>query len=141
MRNVEYRPSRRSSAPFSPSGAASYAARIASLYFAVNVRPTRAFGHLRVRPCRASAIHRTRIFDPGPSVKPGQADRHVGEVSIPALKSMIVRGRVPQPRLAERVASSVDNSMIESFWSTLKVRLPGCWGVARLVGELSLQKV
>src|SRR5664279_5106500 len=102
MRNVEYRPSRRSSAPFSPSGAASYAARIASLYFAVNVRPTRAFGHLRVRPCRASAIHRTRIFDPGPSVKPGQADRHVGEVSIPTLGSMIVRGRVPQPRLAER---------------------------------------
>ncbi len=40
-----------------------------------------------------------------------------------------------------RVASSVDNSMIEPFWSTLKVRLPGCLGVARLVGELSLQKV
>jgi hypothetical protein len=35
---LEYRPSRRSSAPFSPSGAASYAARTSNLYFAVNVR-------------------------------------------------------------------------------------------------------
>src|SRR5664279_2241643 len=137
---LEYRPARRSSAPFSPSGAASYAARIASLYFAVRCADARVRAP-QGQAVQGSAIHRTRIFDPGPSVKPGQADRHVGEVSIPALKSMIVRGRVPQPRLAERVASSVDNSMIESFWSTLKVRLPGCWGVARLVGELSLQKV
>src|SRR5664279_5888070 len=138
---LEYRPSRRSSAPFSPSGDASYAARIASLYFAVNERRRACSGTSGSGRAGPAPSTGPGSSTPGPSVKPGQADRHVGEVSIPALKSMIVRGRVPQPRLAERVASSVDNSMIESFWSTLKVRLPGCWGVARLVGELSLQKV
>jgi len=42
------------------------------------------------------------IFDPGPSRKRGQGNRHIGEVSIPALGSLIVRGQVPQPRLTER---------------------------------------
>src|SRR6202171_4071368 len=35
---LEYKPSRRNNAPFVPSGAASYSAKIANLYLAVNVR-------------------------------------------------------------------------------------------------------
>src|SRR5271166_2863660 len=35
---LEYKPSRRNNAPFAPSGAASYSAKISNLYLAVNVR-------------------------------------------------------------------------------------------------------
>ena len=49
-------------------------------------------GHLRIETFPSSARHPPRIYR-----------GHVGEVSIPALGSLIIRGRVPQPRLAERV--------------------------------------
>src|SRR5580704_2601175 len=46
---LEYRPSRRSTAPFSPVAAASYSATTSSLYCAVKLRRRGLLGHLRIR--------------------------------------------------------------------------------------------
>src|SRR6478672_9070169 len=76
---------------------------ISSLYFAVNVR----------RRARSGTSGSGRSVPPPPLIRPGSsipvARTNVvtllvisGKLSIPALGSLIVRGQVPQPRLAER---------------------------------------
>src|ERR1019366_7604704 len=76
--------------------------------------PTGPLEHLRIRPSTSSTIHPTRIFDPGRPVEHTQRCCHLGEVSIPALGSLNVRGRLPQPRLAERVTRTCDRLSPES---------------------------
>ncbi len=48
--------------------------------------------HLRIWTFSTSAIHPPRICDPGRTVEHRHGHRHIGEVSIPALGSLIVRG-------------------------------------------------
>ena len=60
-------------------------------------------------PFSTSTIHPPRICDPGRRVEHARRHGHFGEVSIPALGSLIVSVRVPQTRLAERD--------VEVFWS------------------------
>jgi hypothetical protein len=64
--------------------------------------PPDPLGDLRVGTSRSSTRHPPRICDPGRPVDPGHGHRHVGESPSPALGSLTIRGRVPQPRLTDR---------------------------------------
>jgi hypothetical protein len=80
---LEYRPSRRSTAPFSPVGAASYSATTSSLYWAVNVRRRARWGTSGSgRSCRSPV---TRPASPATRARSSTVIVIKGLVSIPAL--------------------------------------------------------
>lgn len=87
---LEYEPSRRSTAPFSPSGAASYSATISSLYWAVNER----------RLARSGTSGFGRAV---PSTRPGSSDpvaRSNGLTFIVISENLHPRPRVSNCQLA-----------------------------------------
>ena len=79
---LEYRPSRRSTAPFSPVAAASYSATTSSLYCAVKPPPAAPLGHLRIRALPPLAGHPSSIAGHQGTVELGHG--HLGNISIPA---------------------------------------------------------
>ena len=64
--------------------------------------PLRLLGHLGIAMFRSSVIHPPRVYDPGRPKQCGHLASHSGNLSIPALGSLIVSGRLPQMRLAEK---------------------------------------
>src|ERR1700741_2505808 len=67
--------------------------------------PLRPLGHLGIATFRSSVIHPPRVYDPGRSKQRAHLACHSGNLSIPALGSLIVSGRVPQVSLTERVST------------------------------------
>jgi hypothetical protein len=64
--------------------------------------PLRPLGHLGIATFPSSVIHPPRVYDPGRSKQRAHLASHSGNLSIPALRSLIVSGRVPQVSLTER---------------------------------------
>jgi len=64
----------------------------------------------------------TRIFDPGRPVHTGHLACHLQGISIPALGSLIVRRRVPQPRLSQRAEAPTRHRAGESRNDTARRR-------------------
>jgi len=58
--------------------------------------------HLGVRTLHIIINHQNRILDHNRGVEHSRSHRHLREVSIPALGSLIVRERVPHTRLTDR---------------------------------------
>ena len=99
---LEYKPSRRNDAPFAPSGAASYSAKISNLYLAVNVRRFAFSGTSGSRRSVPASSTPPRVSTPGTRSNVVTL-QSFGESLHPRPRvTNCSVGRLPQMRLAER---------------------------------------
>jgi hypothetical protein len=102
---LEYSPSRRRTAPFSPVAATSYSATMSSLYCTVKLPSASLLGHLRIGPFLPLAAHPSSIAGHEGTVELGHG--HLRDISIPALKGSqwLLRGGCLTTSLAERASA------------------------------------